>query len=302
MRTIAALALCAIVLASAGRARAQACCAGGSALTPGRLAPPDDALVGGLVRAAAGYGNFDRDGRYAANPAGEGEIDFEQDVFGAVRFLKKGQAALLVPVLETRRKIPGYAELGGGIGDVNLSGRWDFYGAGQSTTIPGVAALVGITLPTGRAVEDAHKPLATDATGVGAVQLNAGLALEQTFGPWLFNLTGLVAKRLPRNANGVDTALATQWSALVGAAYSFPNDAGLGLLFSFTGEGDATTAGVTRPGSSRRTILLSLSGLWPITDRWRLQGSLFMNPPFSSFGVNVPATAGFTYAIVRSWG
>jgi hypothetical protein len=302
MRTIVGLALSAIVLVAAPRARAQACCAGSSALTPGRLAPVDDALVGVLLRTAAGYGNYDRAGRYASNPAGESELDFEQDVFGAVRFLEKGQTALLVPIVETRRHVPGHAELGGGIGDVNLSGRWDFYSAGQSRTIPGVAVLAGLTLPAGRAVEDASKPLATDATGVGAVQLNAGLALEQTFGPWLFNLTGLLAKRLARTANGVDTTLATQWSALAAAAYSFPNDAGLALLFSFTGEGDATTNGTTRTGTSRRTILVSFSGLWPVTDHLRLQGSLFLNPPLSSFGVNVPATAGFTYTIVRSWG
>src|SRR5262249_13201873 len=154
-------------------------------------------------------------------------------------------------------------------GDLNLSGRWDFYSAGQSRTIPGIAALAGITLPTGRAVEDAHNTLATDATGVGAVQLNAGLALEQTVGPWLLNLTGLAAKRLPRDASGVHTALSVQWSALAAAAYSFPNDAGLALVVSFTGEGDATTNGVSRTGTSRRTVLVSFSGLWPVTDHWR---------------------------------
>jgi hypothetical protein len=303
MRTALVPALAAVALAWSPRAEGQACCAGSSALTPGRLAPVDDALVGAQLRASAAYGSFDRGGRYATNPEGTGELDFEQDAFGAVRLFKRGQAALLVPLMETRRRTPSTgAELGGGIGDVNASARWDFYAAGQSRIVPGIAVLAGLTLPTGRAADEAKKTLATDATGVGAVQLNAGLALEQSFGPWLFNLTGLVAKRATRTAPGIETTLDTQFTALAAAAYSFPNDAALALLVSFSGEGDATVNGMSKPGSSRRIFLLSASGLWPVSDHWRLQGALFLNPPVPSLGVNVLATAGFSYAIVRSWG
>src|SRR6201999_23593 len=105
----------------------------------------------------------------------------------------------LAPIIETWREttLDG-GHLGGGIGDVNLSARYDFVVAGESLYVPGVALLAGVTAPTGRASESARARLAVDATGIGAWQANVALALEQTFGPWLLNATAIVAKRTPR--------------------------------------------------------------------------------------------------------
>jgi len=50
----------------------------------------------------------------------------------------------------TRPVKPQPRIVGGGIGDVNLSLRYDFLVAGQSHIVPGIAALVGLTAPTGR--------------------------------------------------------------------------------------------------------------------------------------------------------
>src|SRR5450432_2748218 len=44
------------------RARAQACCAGGSAVTPGRLQLHEDALVGLQVKAATVFGSYEQGG------------------------------------------------------------------------------------------------------------------------------------------------------------------------------------------------------------------------------------------------
>src|SRR5260370_9909956 len=85
------------------RAWAQACCAGGSAVTPGRLKPYEDALVGIRMRVAGVIGSYDVGGRYVPSPAGDGEGDFEQDVLGALRVLPRGQVTLLVPIDETLR-------------------------------------------------------------------------------------------------------------------------------------------------------------------------------------------------------
>ncbi len=297
-----AFALVTAALACPTTARAQACCAGAGALTPGRLAPHEDALVGIQSRASSVVGSFDDGGRYAASPRGVGELDFEQDLFGALRVLRHGQVALLVPFVETRRRTPSDgAAFGGGIGDVNLSARYDFFLAGVSRTLPGIALLGGVTLPTGTPVESARRSLAVDATGVGAFQGNFGVALEQSFGAWLLNLTALVAKRAGRNVQGVDETLGTQLVTIAGVAHSFPNDAALAAFASYSIEGDATINGADAAGSARRIFLASVSGVWPITDHWRIQGSIFTNPPFSSFGRNMPATSGLTYTLVRSW-
>ena len=300
------------VLSFAAQARGQACCAGAGALTPGRLSMHEDALVGIQLRGATTLGLFDDGARYASvssgNPADPyRENDFEEDIFGAVRVLRHGQVALLVPFVQTFRHAQGLSELGGGLGDINLSARYDFFLAGQSRYIPGVALLGGVTAPTGSPpdAQDANKPLGTNATGVGAWQGNAGIALEQIYGPWLFNVTELVAWRASRTANigGVSESesLAPQLVTLLGAAYTFDNDASVALFGSYTLEGTATLNGAPAPDSARRVALVSVSGVYPLTDRLRLRASLFLNPPLSGLGQNQTATTGLTLGVLWGW-
>ncbi len=285
----------AVTAATPGLARAQACCAGGSVITPGRLSMHEDALVGLQEKAGSVLGAYDLSRQYRPQLSGTTELDFEQDVFGALRVLRHGQVAVLVPLIETRRANPQQgAQLGGGVGDINVSARYDFIAAGESHLVPGIALLAGVTLPTGRPPEIAN-PI--DATGIGAFQLNAALAFEQTFGPWLVNANGIVAKRTD---HGGET-LGTQVTLLAATAYVFRNDAALALSASYAFEGDGTRNGAAVPDSATQITTLSLSGLWPLDDDWRLLGGFFLNPPAAAFGDNHPASAGLTYTIIRSW-
>lgn len=261
----------------------------------------EDALVGGQLRAANVLGSWDEDGRYRSAPGGTSELDFEQDLFGSIRFVKRAQAALFVPLVETRRGANRTFEAGGGLGDVNLSARYDFLEAGQSRVVPGTALLAGITLPTGVSPDAATKPLATDATGSGAFQGNLGLALEQSYGHWLLNATLLAAKRATRSSQGVDSTLGTRVTVLAAGGYVFDNDAALALLASYAAEGDARVNGAVSPRSSRRTTTVSLSGVWPLGDHLRLTGSIFLNPPILQLGTNEPASTGLTFGVVGSW-
>ncbi len=305
-RGCAALAALASFVA-ARQACAQACCAGAGALTPGRLQLHEDALVGVQLHAGGVLGSFDAQGNYAPTGPHFAEQDYEEDLFGAARVLQRGQVALLVPMVETHRSSSGYGETGGGIGDVNFSVRYDFIRAGESKYVPGIAALTGITAPTGTPpdAQDPSHPLATNATGIGAWQGNVGLALEQTFGPWLFNATELLAWRAPRTANvgGVSESetLAPQLVTLIGGAYTFHNDASLALFGSYTIEGTATLDGAPATDSPRRIALVSVSGAYPLTDRLRAQASVFINPPLSGLGLDQTATLGLTLTFLWGW-
>jgi len=304
----------ALVSAIAKDASAQACCAGSGALTPGRLALHEDALVGLQGHAATVFGLYDEGANYARTPH-YSEYDFEEDLFGAVRVFRRGQVALLLPLVETRRASypPGQTaatQVGGGIGDVNLSLRYDFLVAGQSHIVPGIAALVGLTAPTGRSPNEASLPLSANATGTGAWQGNFGLALEQSFGPWLLNATELFAWRAPYfaparagtpSSTSIDETLAPQWVTLLGASYAFRNEAAVALSASYTFEGDAIINGATSPGSRKAVAVVSVSGAYPLSDRCRLQGSYFLNPPLSGFGLNQTATTGLTFTFIWSW-
>jgi hypothetical protein len=284
-------------------ARAQACCAGSSALTPGRLALHEDALVGTELHAAAVIGEYDATtGRYFGMPHGQSEYDLEEDLFAAVRLFDRAQVALLLPYVETRRQGNDAEAFGGGIGDVNLSARYDFIRAGASRYVPGIAALAGITAPTGRPPTSPNAyELAVFATGTGAWQGNFGLALEQSFGHWLVNATELFAWRAPFSADHVDEALAPQWTTLAGVGYVFTSEAAVALFGSYTLEGNPSIDGAVVPGGSKRVVLLGLSGVYPVTDRLRLQASVFMNPPLSGFGAGQTATAGTTLTVIGSW-
>jgi hypothetical protein len=301
----------ALVSAIARHAGAQACCAGSGALTPGRLALHEDALVGLQIHAATVFGTYDDGANYIRSPPGQSEYDFEEDLFGALRVFHRGQIALLLPLVETRRDEPGDAatggaQFGGGIGDVNLSLRYDFLVAGESHIVPGVAALAGLTAPTGRSPNQSTNGLGVDATGTGAWQGNFGLAIEQLFGPWVINATELFAWRAHYSADNVEEALAPQWVTLLGVGYAFWNEAAVALSFSYTVEG---TASIKEPGmdwmpataSARHIALVSLSGVYPLSDRLRLQGSYFLNPPLSGLGRNQNATTGFTLTLIWSW-
>jgi len=282
-----------------GVARGQACCAGGSVITPARLEAMENELVGVQAKMDGVVAQYTTSSKAIANARGQGEYDLEQDVFGAVRVLGRGQVAVLVPINETwRQTLSTGSAFGGGIGDVNLSARYDFLGANEHEWIPGIALLAGVTFPTGKPADEAAPPLAVDATGVGTYQLNAALALERAFGPWLVNATAMVAKRTERNQQ----TLGTQFTFLAALAYTFPNASALALSASYVFEGDATDAqGADVPNSSKGETTLALSGLWPIGGEWRIIGSTFANPPFDAFGTNETVDLGLTAGVIRSW-
>jgi hypothetical protein len=302
------LVLCASLACAtfSGRAHGQACCAGTGAVTPGRLALHEVALLGMQWKAGDVLGSFDAGSHYTPSPSGASELDLEQDIFGAVRVLGRGQMALLVPFVETRRTSQGLAEFGGNIGDVNASVRYDFTLAGASTVLPGIAALAGLTLPTGTPPDSPRLgPLATGATGIGAYQINAGAAVEQAFGPWLLNATGIVAQRTARTVgsapNQVHERLGSQWTLLVAIAYTFPNEVAIAASASSLIEGNAAINGVNSAGTGHRLPTLTLSGVVPLSDTWHLQGGMFDNVPIAPWGLNQPAALGLFVTGVRSW-
>jgi hypothetical protein len=306
-----AVALTAACLLGSSNAWCQACCAGGAAVTPARLGLHEDVLVGVQARVAAVPGLFDdASGRYVPEGPGSSELDLEQDLVAAVRLFRRGQLALDVPIVETRRMVPGDTEFGGGIGDINLGARYDFTLAGGSLVVPGVAVLLGVTVPTGRAADASHSPLATDATGIGAYQGVIGLALEQTFGPFYVGLSGLLSARSPHSATAVSSdgtstttteTLAPQGSIIVAGAYVFRSEAALGVSVACNADGNAVIDGSVAPNSGHRLTTLSLLGAVPLTDAWRTQGTLFVTPPWTGLSFDQTASVGFSLMLIRSW-
>lgn len=281
---------------------AQVCCAGAAAVSPGRLLLHEPALIGVRLRAAAGIGSYDSSARFRANPDGTRELDFGEDVFGTLRVLPRAQVGFLLPFLQaSRRTESAGSEWGGGVGDVAFNARYDFVWAGENHVVPGVALLVGISLPSGRAPEAARLPLASDATGVGALRASVGVAVEQLFGPVLFQLSGMAAKRANRDVGGVVSERAIEWSATGAVAYSFPNDVGLAAAISYAFEAESSLDGEQVPRSQQRLLEASLALSVPFGTLFRGQGAVFATPPSSELGRNRLAEAGMSLTAIRSF-
>jgi hypothetical protein len=201
----------------------------------------------------------------------------------------------------THRATARAHETSWGVGDLNLGARHDFVRAGEWPTWPGLALLAGLSVPTGRAPESAKKPLATDARGLGAFQGHLGGAVEKTFGPWLFNLTALVAQRTSRSVGQVRERLGTQLTTIAAGGFVFESGVALALSTSMTVEAAAHIDGKSVPNSGRRLVSVGLSGAWPFRDDWRLQGGASIDPPIARLGLNQLANLGGTLALLRTW-
>lgn len=298
--TFASAVAAAALLLAARSAEAQACCAGSGAVTPARLGVHEDALIGMQLRGAYHLGSHDATGGYVATPSHARELDLEQNVFAAIRVLRRAQLSVLVPFVETYRRSSGRSSMGGGIGDVNVAARHDLILAGEAR-VPGIGLLAGVTLPTGTPAESAKNALATDATGIGAVQANAGIAIEQSFGAWFASVSALFSYRAPRDVRNTRMLLAPQYTALASAGYAFESGATVAAMVSYSIEGNATANGVTVASSARRVIVVTLAGAVPISDQLRVVASVFSNPPIDSLGLNQPTTVGLTLGVIGAY-
>jgi hypothetical protein len=284
-------------------AHAQACCAGGALVTPTRLAIYEDYAVGLQTRARSDIGSFAADGHYATAPADQ---QFEQDLAAAFRFAGRAQASAVLPMIQTHRDVGGLDEWGGGVGDVALTFRYDFLLATERLRWPGIALLAGTTFPTGTAPDQAHKPLATDATGRGTYDVNIGIGLEKVLGHVYVALDGWLTHRFARTvsvpgAAPLDESFGLRWTGMAVAGYVFDNEAGVAAYVNEIVEGDATVNGASDPTTGVQLTTVGLAGVLPLADVWRVQGALFSDVMLSSFGRNQTAGMGLTLSLVRVW-
>jgi hypothetical protein len=293
--------LAALPLATASRAQAQACCAGASALTPGRLAQHEDALAAIGVKATVGLGSFDGERAFVGAPAGTTELGIEQDLFWTVRVLRRAQVSLLVPFVETYRRAPGLSEVGGGLGDAQIGLRFEVVEPGSSPTIPGIALLSTLTFPTGRPPEAAANRLATDATGAGVYQGAFGVALERAFGAPFVNLTGSLTLHTGREVGALQVR---RGPALLGSAsfgWAFDNTLVLAGTLTYSAELAPSIGGVAVENGGRGGTRLGLSGGYSFDEPFRVQGSVFVDPPIEGLGKAQPAATGLFLMAIRSW-
>ena len=133
------------------------------------------------------------------------------------------------------------------------------------------------------------------------VQGTLGLALEQTFGKVLVNLTGSGTLHTARTVQGMDTQLGPSFNGFAALGYSFDAGPVAALTASYTRGLDGRSGGAPVPESARAQLRFGVSGGYALSDWWRIQGGVFGDPPAAHFGQNQPSGAGMSATLLRAW-
>lgn len=298
---IAAIAA-AVTLSFAEReAFAQACCIAPGAAGITRLGPHETALAGVDARAQTTTGSFDSAGRFRTPPRGTHDLGLEQSLFATVRVLERGQVSATVPFVQTVRSTEATAATGGGVGDIRGSVRWDLVFADDAWPWPGLALVGGVSAPTGRPPERAGDALGAGATGAGTTQGWAGVALEQTSGPWLAGASATVTVRADRDVGPIRVSLPPRLTAGLVGARAWRSGHALSLATSWEVEDRASADGVVVPGSARRALRVVWALQLRLGESARFIGSVYAIPPVPVVTAGEGANFGLSLALVHPW-
>ncbi|MFT3712398.1 MAG: hypothetical protein QM817_32525 [Archangium sp.] len=279
-------------------AHAQACCAGASLLSPARLTPYEETLVGFELRSLTQFGSADARGHFTPTPANSGSEDVVLTLHHTLRVGENGQLTWSLPLDVGARWIPGLNEGAISLGDVAVSFRHDFLLAGESASRPGIAVLASILAPTGTAPENAHSVLGADAVGSGSWQASLGAGIEQRWGQLTAQLMVLLQERLPRTALGLTQVFGPGLSLGGALAWSFESELSLALTANSTASLPSWIDGKWSPDTARSRTTAGLALATPLGERWRLQASLSVVLPFA---LNELATFNASVLLMRTW-
>lgn len=292
-----ALAVLGLALATEETAWAQACCVAPGAAGVTRLASEESALAGLDARAQTSVGTLDASGRYRSSRTRD--LALEQRLFGTIRVLSRGQVAATVPIVETVKGSETASAAGGGVGDVQLSTRWDLVYSGEAW--PGLALLAGVSAPTGRPAERAEDSLGAGATGTGTTQGWGGLAIERIRGPWLYGGSVLVTMRAPRDLGPVHSSLAPRFTTALMGAHAWTSGLAISLGTSWDVEDRARANGEVVSGSARRALRVTSALQVRLGDQARLVASIYTIPPLPAVTAGEASSVGISLAVVRPW-
>ncbi|MBK8257261.1 MAG: transporter [Polyangiaceae bacterium] len=296
---IAAFAL-AIIIGRPVAANAQACCVGATAVGSGRLVPYENAMLGVTVRGSWIHGSMSRDGAYTSTPSDAYDVTLDQQLIGTLRLLRHAQLTIVLPFVQTFRKIGTLSESGGGIGDVQLGARYDFVEPGALAQWPGIALLAGLTIPTGVAPESASGPLAAGSTGTGTVIASGRIALERAFKTTFVLLSAGAEWRSPRVVSGFHTQRAPAFSAGISVGHAFKNDLVVALSASYRAELPARLDGRSVEGGGQELTTIAISAGRAISDDFRFQASISADVPAAPLSRNEPAALIASFSFMRS--
>ena len=174
---------------------------------------------------------------------------------------------------------------------------------GEFGRAPSITVLGGVSVPTGRAPDQAHNLLGTDAAGTGSYAGTLGMEVEKLWTHWFASVQGLVTWRSSRPAPGGRQSFAPRLGGLGVCGYAFAREIAVAIFSSVVreGEGSQPAPGSSTAASGVGLVTAGAAALLPIGEGWRIQAAFAIDVPLVGWGQNMPATVGLDSSLVRAW-
>lgn len=300
--TLCAFAGFALLVAIPQVTYAAACCGTGHGLGQ-RLGPGETAAITFSTRFADRFGSYDPSGQFFTIPANAFDGDLRADLSAVFAPISRLQVGLTAPFVLNIKHFGGADDVGGGLGDLTFSGRFDILPLNTANSWPAIALTTSLLLPTGRSANEATRVFGADATGLGVAEVRPGIFVEKSFGGKASAIVaGSVGFRSELNEPpAARMALAPRWRLLAAAGPVFES----GLSLSFGGiyeyEGAPTIGGVTMVDADRyRLSTLGFVG-YDLPRRFTLLGSVELDLPVNQTGKNEQAAVAISIGLRRSF-
>ena len=279
---------------------AQACCSTTTALSPVRLGYLEKTGLAFGTSWLEQVGRFDSRSKYHSKPEGVRDTEFRESLTLAYRPRTPWQVSIKGQFIQNLRAVKNLSESSMGIGDTDVSVRYDPWQTGFWDSPVGFGIIVATTIPTGRPAEQAKKVLASDTTGTGYVQFHTGLVAEVLKGSWFFGVGTMISTAPPRQANGHELSMGWISTSQASLAYGFAYNLSAALAIQHRFLSQASIDNNTQAdGASSNTVPLSVA-YEPIRF-WRFWGAFLTTPIFDGFGKNEVANVGASLSVLRTW-
>ena len=292
----------ALFLVSARDAAASACCGSGHGLGQ-RLAPSERAAVNLSFRFSDRFGSHGHAGAFSFAPSGTLDTESRAELGCLLAPVPRLQLGLVAPVLLNVRGFRDDTSVGGGLGDISFSARFDIVSLSTTSAFPAIALTAGLGLPTGRSAAQAKDPLATDATGLGAVEVRPGLFVEKNWdGEAMAIVSASVGLRAPMTgARGERIELGPRARFVAAAGPVFASGWSLSAGLVHERESAPSMGGVVTPSADRRRTAALLFAAYDLSERFTALASLEVDLPASSLGKNEPSNVAFSFGLRRAF-
>ncbi len=244
-----------------------------TAIGMGRLLIWEDFAVGLNTSLRGAVGRWDSDARWRDHADDYEELDWRSEVWGLVRVHRRAAVYAAVPWLVSWRASGALERSGAGISDIRFGARFEALEIGEYVEFPGLAFLLTVSAPTGRAMHETQDVLGADVTTRGAWTIGVGMSLEKTHLPWFVRLDvgGVFALPMERDDLGKTQQLGHSLVLGVAGGAEIVSHVVLSLVARLTWESSLSIGGVTVDNSERTDAGLGLAVSWRVQPHWTLQ-------------------------------